>query len=266
MTSGSGMAGMAPDFTIITATLNAARTITTCLKSIQEQTVPVQHLIMDGGSQDNTLQLIESFNSSSRHVISEPDNGVYHAMNKGIDRASGEIIGFLNADDFYADAAVLKRVARVFVDKSVDSCYGDLQYVAQNNINQVVRHWHSGCFGVKRFYHGWMPPHPTFFVRRRVYEQWGGFKPGLGSAADYELMLRFLVKHQIRTVYIPEVLVKMRTGGLSNASLKNRLKANRMDRKAWAINGLRPLPLTLAMKPLRKIPQWWQRPEEKRRL
>jgi glycosyltransferase len=124
------------------------------------------------------------------------------------------------------------------------------------NTEKVVRVWRSGGFAPGKFYWGWMPPHPTFFVRRSVYQRLGGFNLDLGSAADYELMLRFLVRHRLKTAYIPEVLVKMRTGGISNRSLLNRLKANRMDRRAWEVNGLRPYPWTLPLKPLRKIGQW----------
>jgi glycosyltransferase len=124
----------------------------------------------------------------------------------------------------------------------------------------IVRYWCSGTFQPQKFYWGWMPPHPTFYLRRSVYEKYGLFNLELGSAADYEIMLRFLLKHRIRVAYIPEVMVHMRTGGTSNASVGNRLRANRMDRKAWEVNGLRPYPWTLPAKPLRKIPQWFVRP------
>ena len=125
---------------------------------------------------------------------------------------------------------------------------------------RIVRYWKSGDYNPQKFYHGWMPPHPTFFVRRAIYEKYGLFNLELSSAADYELMLRFLLKHKITTTYIPEVLVKMRTGGMSNASLKNRFRANRMDRKAWEVNGLKPYPWTLWMKPLRKVGQFFSKP------
>jgi len=203
-------------------------------------------------------------------------------MNKGLNIATGEIVGILNADDFYADEYVLDRVADLFVDPSVDACYGNLVYVKEQGKRsekrwtrlitqnsklktqnfQVVRYWKSGPFEANKFYSGWMPPHPTFFVRRTVYEKYGLFNLDLGSAADYELMLRFLLKHRINVAYIPEVLVKMRVGGVSNANLSNRLRANQMDRKAWEVNGLKPSPWTLWLKPRRKIPQWWQRPPE----
>lgn len=204
--------------------------------------------------------MIEELSPASR-IISEKDNGLYDALNKGIRFASGDVVGMLHADDFYAGADVLEQVAEVFRNPEVYACYGDLLYVNRSNDQtRVVRYWRSGAFNHKRFYWGWMPPHPTFFVRKSVYEKYGLFNLNLGTAADYELMLRFLVRHRIITAYIPEVLVHMRTGGMSNASVNNRLKANRMDRKAWEINGLEPYTWTIFLKPIRKIPQWWIRP------
>ena len=147
-------------------------------------------------------------------------------------------------------------VVKAFSDPEVQACYGDLVYVKRDDISKTVRYWKSGEFKPEKFYHGWMPPHPTFFVRRSVYEQCGLFNLELGSAADYEMMLRLLFKQRIKAVYIPEVLVHMRSGGVSNASVGNRLQANRMDRKAWTVNGLRPYPWTLWAKPIRKLRQW----------
>lgn len=241
---------------VITATYNSAVLVSSCLTSVQSQTTPIEHIIIDGGSKDATLETVRSFPHVAK-VISEPDHGIYDAMNKGIALATGEVIGILNSDDFYADSQVLERVAQVFADPAVDSCYGDLQYISPD-ATKVVRHWRAGQMHEHSFYWGWMPPHPTFFVRRSVYERFGLFNLNLGSAADYELMLRFLVKNRITTAYIPHVLVKMRTGGASNASLKNRLKANAMDRKAWSVNGLKPYPWTLFAKPLRKIGQFFR--------
>jgi glycosyltransferase len=260
---------------IITATWNAAATLPDNLACIASQKTGVEHLLIDGASTDGTLDLIKEYCPSpltpdtSRHpalkrFISEPDKGIYDAMNKGIALATGEVIGILNADDFYADNNVLAKVARVFEDPTVEACYGDLLYVRQQGSHagafEVVRYWKSGVFAPRKFYWGWMPPHPTFFVRRSVYERFGTFNLALGTAADYEIMLRFLLKHGIKLAYIPEILVKMRVGGASNASVNSRLKANRNDRKAWEVNGLKPAPWTLAMKPLRKLPQWWLRP------
>ena len=247
-----------PDISIITPTFNAEETIGDCLDSIKGQKETfIEHIVVDGASEDRTVDIVRGSGQVS-HFISEPDNGIYHAINKGLCLANGEIIGILNADDFYAHKEVLANVLGIFDDSSIDACYGDLQYVDDENTDKVVRHWNSGKYeGPKQFYWGWMPPHPTFFVRKSTYEKFGLFNLELGSAADYELMLRFMVKHKIKVVYLPEVLVKMRLGGASNESLKNRLNANQMDRKAWQVNGLKPYPWTLWMKPLRKVPQWF---------
>ena len=244
------------DISIITATFNAEATLGDCLASVQnQQDVSAEHIVIDGGSTDRTVDIVE--NAHVSQFISEPDNGIYDAMNKGIGLATGNVIGILNADDFYTGDQVLSTVVRAFRENRAATCYSDLQYVDYTNTDKVVRHWRSGTFtGPKQFYWGWMPPHPTFFVRRDVYEKYGVFNLELGSAADYEIMLRFLVKCGVKAAYIPEVLVKMRTGGVSNASVKNRLTANRMDRKAWTVNRLRPYPWTLWMKPVRKVGQW----------
>jgi glycosyltransferase involved in cell wall biosynthesis len=231
------------------------------------------------------LDIISRFTPHSSHftrIISEPDKGIYDAMNKGIRLATGDIIGILNADDLYATPDVLAKVAALFDDPAIEACYGDLEYVKNSekvpmkrgegdlypashgspltmhrSHFTVVRYWKSGVYNRNKFKWGWMPPHPTFFVRRSVYERHGTFNLQLGSAADYELMLRFLYVHGIRTAYLPEVLVLMRAGGASNESLAARIKANRMDRKAWEINGLKPYPWTLLLKPLRKLPQYF---------
>ena len=245
-----------PKLSIITATYNAADTLATCLDSVRNQGSDVEHILIDGGSTDATLDIADSYKEHIVKIVSEPDKGIYDAMNKGIQIATGEVIGILNADDFYPSSDVLSRVAEVFADKNIDACYGDLVYVDSEHTNKVKRFWRAGKFDSKKFYWGWMPPHPTFFVRASVYEKYGLFNLDLGSAADYEIMLRFLLKHEINVAYLPMVMVHMRTGGVSNANVSNRLAANRMDRKAWQVNGLRPYPWTLYAKPLRKVGQW----------
>lgn len=242
-------------FSIITATYNSSAHIVDCLNSVKQQHPSVEHIIVDGKSTDSTLEKVKSYPHVAM-VISESDRGIYDAMNKGIALASGEIIGLLNSDDFYANKKVLSKVEEVFTNNNIDSCYGDLVYTDYANTFKVIRNWKAGTYCYRKFYWGWMPPHPTFFVRRSVYERFGTFDLDFGSAADYELMLRLLVKHRITTEYIPEVLVKMRSGGISNASLKNRIKANLMDRKAWKVNGLKPYPWTIYLKPLRKVMQF----------
>jgi glycosyltransferase len=242
--------------TIITVVLNSKDFIGDCIQSIHTQTFKsIEHIVIDGGSTDGTLETIKKYQSGISKLVSESDDGIYDAMNKGIRLATGEVIGILNADDFYPDSSMLEKVARVFENEHIESCYGDLEYVNAVNTAKVVRYWRSGPFHINKFYWGWMPPHPTFFVRRSVYQRYGLFNLTLGSAADYELMLRVLVKHRITTAYIPEVIVKMRMGGVSNAAVKNRIRANFMDREAWRVNGLRPYPWTLFFKPVRKFHQ-----------
>ncbi len=244
------------DFTILTPVRNGAETIDTCLASVQEQSLDVQHLVIYGRSIDETWDIIKGASTGRVEILQQNGLGIYNALNKGIRRAKGEIIGILNADDFYINNLVLKNVSRIFQNPEIDSCYGDLVYVSRKDANRVVRYWKSGAFRRELFYNGWMPPHPTFFVRRKIYRQYGLFNPELGTSADYELMLRFLFRYRVSTAYIPEVMVCMRTGGVSGASIAARVKANLMDRRAWWINDLRPKPWTLWLKPLRKLPQY----------
>jgi glycosyltransferase involved in cell wall biosynthesis len=241
---------------IITATYNSAATVRATLECIRQQDHPdIEHIIMDGRSTDDTLAIAAGFPHIAK-IVSEKDGGIYDAMNKGIALATGEVIGILNSDDIYPDPSVLSLIAKVFSDPAVKTAYADLQYVQQHDMEKVIRTWRSGPFRKENFYNGWMIPHPTFFVRKEVYDQVGLFDLSLRSAADYELMLRMLVKHGLPAHYIPRVIVKMRTGGMSNASLWNRLRANKEDRMAWKMNGLQPKFYTLYMKPLRKIPQF----------
>ncbi|RYG03115.1 MAG: glycosyltransferase, partial [Chitinophagaceae bacterium] len=196
-----------PLISVITASFNSASTIADTLASVKMQTyLAVEHLVIDGGSTDNTLSIVGNFPHVTK-CISEKDNGIYDAMNKGIILAKGGVIGILNSDDVYADREVLSKVAAAFRDPEVFAVYGDLQYVNSENPNKIVRYWRSGYFRPRKFYWGWMPPHPTFFVRSSVYEKAGLFDLTLRSAADYELMLRILLKHKLKADYIPEVLV-----------------------------------------------------------
>lgn len=244
---------------IVTATFNSAATVRDTLQCIREQDHPfIEHIIVDGLSMDDTLAIVDSYPHVAK-LIREKDNGIYDAMNKGIRAATGDVIGILNSDDFYCHPWVLSRVATLFSDPGVQVVYGDLQYVHPQDTQKVVRTWKAGMFDRKNFYYGWMPPHPTFFVRRKVYDRVGLFNTSLRSAADYELMLRILFKHKMKAEYLPEVLVKMRAGGMSNASLKNRLRANREDRMAWKMNGLQPYFFTLYLKPARKVFQFLTR-------
>ncbi|RPD51616.1 MULTISPECIES: glycosyltransferase family 2 protein [Chitinophagaceae] len=242
--------------TIITVTYNSSHTIADTLESVKAQQYEnIEHIVVDGASTDNTIDIVRSYEHVSKY-ISEKDMGLYDAMNKGVQLATGDIIGILNSDDVYAHPHVLSHVAEIFTREQTDTLYGDLDFVDPDNLDKVVRSWRSGKFSRSNFHFGWMPPHPTFFVRREVYEQTGLFNLSLRSAADYELMLRILFKHQYKTSYLKEVLVKMRVGGMSNGSWRKRLKANIEDRMAWKMNDLRPYFFTLYMKPMRKLFQF----------
>lgn len=241
---------------IITATYNSAATLRDTLESVKRQTYSnIEHLIIDGGSSDNTLEITEYFPHIAR-IVSEPDKGIYDAMNKGILNSTGDIIGILNSDDFYPTNQVIEKIVEIILEYKVETVYGDLNYVAANDVSKVIRRWKAGNFKRSSFLAGWMPPHPTFFVEKSIYENYGLFDLTLKSAADYELMLRFLYKNRISTIYIPEVLVHMRAGGQSNASLKNRLLANKEDLLAWKKNELKPKFYTTYLKPIRKIGQF----------
>jgi glycosyltransferase involved in cell wall biosynthesis len=212
---------------IITVCFNSEKTIKDTLISVNNQkNVEVEHVIIDGASKDNTLEIIKNHRSSSK-LISEPDRGIYDAMNKGIALATGEIIGTLNADDFYYDDNVLKEVEKAFLDPSIEACYGDLVYIKQDDVNQTVRFWKSRDYKDGLFKSGWMPAHPTFFVRKSVYERLGGFKLDYKIAADFELLFRFIEQNKIKTKYIPKIMVKMRLGGTTNKNWSNIINQNK---------------------------------------
>ncbi|QRQ99636.1 glycosyltransferase family 2 protein [Dyadobacter sandarakinus] len=243
---------------IITVVYNGASTIRQCIDSVLMQDHPeVEYIIVDGNSTDGTQQIVVSYGDKITRFISEPDRGIYDGMNKGIKLATGTIIGILNADDFYAGSSILSEVTGLMEEKNVQGCYGDLQYVDFFQEDKIKRNWKSGVYKPGAFLNGWMPPHPAFFVKREVYEKWGSFRLDLGSAADYEFMLRVVHKAGISVAYLPKVLVKMRVGGVSNSTLKNRIAANRNDQKAWLINDLKPRFYTLLLKPLRKVTQFF---------
>ena len=246
------------NLSIITAVRNGAETLRGCIESVQKQTIPAEHIIIDGASTDGTFDIIAQYRSSIAKVISEPDKGIYDALNKGLRLASGDVIGLLHGDDLYAHDKVLESVVKVFEEQNVDSCYGDLLYVDKNDTERVIRYWGASEYHHGKFKYGWMPPHPTFFVRREIYEKYGHFNTDFRIAADYELMLRFLEKYGISSRYIPRILVKMRVGGLSNKSLRNMFIKSSEDYRAWKVNNLSGGLGTIILKNVTKIPQFFK--------
>ena len=212
---------------IITVCYNAAHTLPDTIHSVASQDYPnIEHIVVDGGSTDGTLTIIANAPSVTRFV-SEPDKGIYDAMNKGIAMATGDVIGTLNADDFYATPSAIDAVAKSFLDTQIDACFADLVYVDTNDTNQIIRYWKSSPFQPGAFKLGWMPAHPTFFVRSSIYKKYGVFDLRYQLAADMQLLFRLLEKHKINTVYLPKVLIKMRMGGATNKSIKNIFEQNR---------------------------------------
>jgi glycosyltransferase involved in cell wall biosynthesis len=244
--------------TVITVTFNAASTIEQTILSVLDQTYKnVEYIIIDGGSTDGTQKIIERYNSSLGKFISEKDSGLYNALNKGIRMSGGDAIAFLHSDDFYTGKNVLQDYANRFQSENCDAVYADLYYVDRNDTNRIVRKWKSEKYREGDFLKGWMPPHPTFICRKSIYDRFGLYREDFNSAADYELMLRFIQKNKIKISYLPEFVIKMRVGGESNKTVKNRVRANADDRRAWKVNELKPGILTLFLKPLRKIKQFF---------
>ena len=239
---------------IITVCFNAEDTISDTIQSVLSQDYEdVEYIIVDGKSTDRTLEIIQS-KQKRIQLISERDQGIYDAMNKGINIASGDVIGILNADDVYKNKQVLSEVMNAFKN-NVSIVYGDIEYV-NNDLSRVVRKWKAGIFRPGKFKWGWMPPHPGFFMKKSCYQRYGLFNLNLSTSADYELMLRMFEVHKLNYFYIPKIITSMRIGGVSNSSLKNRFAANRNDRKAWDIHPVNPFWFTFIMKPLRKLPQF----------
>lgn len=245
-----------PSLSIVTAVLNGRDTIGDAVASVRAQAgVTLEHLVLDGGSSDGTRVWLTAHADHRTRLVLESDAGIYDALNKGFALATGEVVGLLHGDDLYAHDQVLATVTAAFADPAVDAVYGDLQYVRRTNPTRVVRQWTSGPFTRSRLRFGWMPPHPTLFLRRRVLQALGPFDLGYRIAADYEFMLRLLTDPARKIAYLPEVLVKMRVGGVSNRSLKNLLQKSREDYRAMRAHQVGGI-VTLAAKNLRKLPQF----------
>ena len=249
---------------IITVCYNSSLTITDTINSVARQThANKEHIVVDGNSNDSTMEIVRASPSIS-HFVSEPDLGIYDAMNKGLKLATGDVIGILNSDDYYVDSSVLTQVAAVFANSEIDACYADLVYVNQLDTNKVVRYWKSCIFVPGLFKRGWMPAHPTFFVRREIYEQLGDFDLDFRFQADFELTMRFLEIYRITSVYVPKIFIKMRVGGVSNNSIINIVKGNIEAYKACRKNHLAILPIFIIMKVVSRIPQFFLRPTNSR--
>jgi glycosyltransferase involved in cell wall biosynthesis len=248
---------------IITVVFNNERTIEDTILSIEAQThSDIEHIVVDGASTDGTMDVLQRHRGKIAQLVSEPDEGIFDAMNKGIRLATGEVIAFLNADDIYADNTVLAQVAAVFSDTAVDACYADLVYVDPVDLNKVVRFWKSQDFKPGLFQKGWVPAHPTFFARKKVYQQYGDYDVGLRLASDFELMLRFLEKFKVKSVYVPRVFVKMRTGGVSNNSILNIIQQNMDIYRACKKNSVPVSPLFAFTKIISKLSQFYSKPVE----
>lgn len=242
---------------IITATWNSSETIADTLASLAQQTyTEFEYIVIDGGSTDDTVAKIKASGLRVDHLVSEPDRGIYDALNKGIALATGDYVGFLHSDDLLATEQSLANLAKALTDTQSDAIYADLQYVQKGDTNKVIRHWRSGAFDRKKMKYGWMPPHPTFYMRRSLYEQLGGFDLSYRIAADYDSLLRYLWASEVQATYLPEVLIKMRVGGASNRSLANIVKKSAEDISAMNKNGV-PAISAFPGKNLSKIPQFF---------
>jgi len=241
---------------IITATFNSVETIDDCLSSVSSQTyLNREHIVIDGDSLDGTLEVLRSRNNAISVLISEPDKGIYDALNKGIMHITGDIVGFLHADDIYENENILSRIAEAFTDPTVSAVYGDLQYVQKEDLNKVVRRWNSSPFNVSQLAKGWMPPHPTLYVRSEWYKRLGGFDTNYKISADYYSILELFTQVGFKSKYIPEVFVKMRLGGVSNRSFKNIYLKSCEDMNALRRTGVGGIG-TLFYKNFRKIIQF----------
>lgn len=244
---------------MITAVYNRHQTVGQALDSVLSQSYPaVESIVIDGASTDGTLAVLESYRPRLGVLISERDQGIYDALNKGLTHATGDVVGFLHADDVYEDREVLAKVAVAFREPSVDAVYGDLVYVRHDDISKVIRYWKAGPYDHAALSRGWMPPHPTFYVRRSVYERLGGFNTRYRIAADYDTVLRFLAVGKIGVAYVPEVLVRMRVGGISNRSLKTIFRKSCEDMNVLKLNQVGGF-ITLLQKNFYKLNQFWLR-------
>ena len=246
---------------IITATYNSASTIRDTLESVNAQTYPnIEHIIVDGNSKDNTLELVKQYGKRVTKIISEPDKGIYDAMNKGIKAATGDVIGILNSDDFFDSPDVVANIARAFEEDShLEGVYTNLYYVKKDDPITIVRHWKSEPFIEKSFFGGWHPPHPTLYLRKEVYTAYGLFNLDFSLAADFELMLRFFEKYKIKTKYLDITAIRMRLGGATSKNWENIRKQNIECINAFKVNGFKPPMLYPVYRLLPKLMQFFKK-------
>jgi glycosyltransferase involved in cell wall biosynthesis len=246
---------------VVTVAFNSRETIADTLRSVAEQEHDdLEHIVIDGGSTDGTLDVISSCATRVARLVTEPDRGIYDAMNKGWRLATGEAVGFLNSDDVFSSRRSVQFIAAAFAETAADACYGDLLYVDRDRPSQIVRYWQSSPFTVGAFRRGWQPPHPTFYVRRSLFERYGGFDLDFRIQSDFEFCLRLLEVGRISSHYIPRILVHMRTGGVSNSGLRNVLSGNVEAYLACRKNGLRVNPAFIIRKVASRVPQFFERP------
>ncbi len=248
-----------PKVSIITVTYNAEKFLQDCIYSVVKQRYPnIEHIIVDGNSTDSTVSIIRRNEHHFAAWISEPDRGMYDAINKGIEMASGDVIGILNSDDMLQDEHVITEIAKQFHDEEVGAVYGNLEYVSSTNSSRIMRIWRGKAFKRSRFATGWMPAHPTFYIRKELIETHGGYENHYYTAADYEFMARYLYTHKVNARFVDKMFVKMRAGGQSNRSFVGRLRANRRDYLAMKKNNI-PFPfLVSVLKPLSKLHQFYK--------
>ncbi len=242
---------------IITVTYNSQKYLSHCFASVQSQTYKnIEHIVVDGNSSDDTISIIKNHLSANTKWISEPDNGMYDAINKGMSMATGDIVGILNSDDMLVGDDVIEKIVQTFIKEKVDSVYGNLVYVDQEVTDRVFRVWKGKKYDRNLFEMGWMPGHPTFYIKRDLISQFGGYENHYFTAADYEFMARYLYKNKVSSFYLNKLIVKMRRGGASNKNLNDRIRANRRDYLAMKVNCI-PMPfLTSILKPIIKMHQY----------
>lgn len=242
---------------LITVTYNSAKHLEDCIRSVISQDYPdIEYIVVDGLSTDNTVDIIKQHSGDISKWVSEKDYSMYDAINKGMKMATGDIIGTLNSDDVLASKDVISNIVNCFKELHVDSVFGDLVYVEADDTTRVHRYWRGTSYKRQNFHYGWMPAHPTFYVRKEVVDQLGGYETHFYSASDFEFMTRYLYKHRISSFYLEKLIVKMRKGGMSNGSISRRLRANRRDYLALRRNGVPFAFFVSLLKPIRKIPQY----------